>query len=69
MTDAKPNKLIKALKAMGFSENGGTKHLKMVNGDKTIVIPIHGAIKRETVDRIRKQAGIDKKVFYSYNLS
>lgn len=71
MRDAKPDRLIKALKKEGFVENGGSKHLKMVrdvNGVKfTVAIPTHGVIKRNTVDDIRKMSGIDKKVFYSYN--
>lgn len=69
MKDASPKKLIKALREMGFVENGGTKHQKMTNGERTIVIPIHGVIKRNTVDKIRKDAGLDKEKFYRYNFS
>ena len=68
MKDAKPERLVRALKQEGFTEAGGTKHLKMTKGDITLTVPLHYIIKRNTVDKIRKQAGIDKKVFYSYNL-
>lgn len=66
MKDAKPKLLIRALKAEGFVENGGSKHLKMVKGDVTLHIQTHGFIKRNTVDSIRKQSGIEKAKFYSY---
>ena len=69
MRDAKPHKLIKALKEMGFTENGGSKHLKMVKGDITVMVPTHGTIKRETVDRIRKHSGVEKALFYRHNFS
>lgn len=72
LRDGKPRLIIRALKDLGFVENGGTKHLKMIktdeNGKQThmVTVPIHGVIKREMVDRIRKNAGIDKKTFYAY---
>jgi predicted RNA binding protein YcfA (HicA-like mRNA interferase family) len=66
MRDAKPERLIRALKDMGFVEAGQNKHQKMTCGNTTIVIPIHGIIKRNTVDKIRKDAGIEKNKFYSY---
>ena len=71
MTDAKPNKLIAAFRKMGFLDNGGSKHFLMVHPETKarVAIPCHGAIKRNTVERIRKDAGIEKKVFYSYNIS
>lgn len=70
MKDAKPAKLIKALKAMGFVEAGGTKHLQMRDSKGNLaVLPMHGVIKRNTVERIRKAANIDKKTFYSHNFS
>jgi len=66
MRDAKPDRLIRALKAEGFVENGGTKHLKLIKGDVTLHVQTHGVIKRNTVDSIRKASGIDKHKFYSY---
>jgi len=69
MRDGKPDRVIRALKDLGFSEDGGTKHLKMKNlaTGAVAIIPKHGIIKRNTLERIRKGAGIDKKVFYGYN--
>jgi predicted RNA binding protein YcfA (HicA-like mRNA interferase family) len=71
MKDAKPKLMVKALKNMGFIENGGSKHLKMtkeVEGKTvTVMVQTHGVIKRNTVEAIRKNAGIDKKTFYSHN--
>lgn len=68
--DAKPQRLIRALKDMGFAEAGGSKHLKMERLENGRVIqvniPVHGIIKRNTVDDIRKRSEIEKKVFYSY---
>ena len=70
MRDAKAKLLTKLLKSEGFLEMGGTKHLKMgklVNGKNIIVVlPPSGTIKSKTVERIRKQAEIEKSVFYSY---
>lgn len=70
MRDAKPDRLIRVLKGYGFTEAGGTKHrllTKVIEGKKvTVGIPFHGIIKRNTVDALRKQAGIDKKEFYSH---
>ena len=66
MKDAKPERLIKALKAEGFQENGGTKHRKFAKDENQVIVPIHGIIKRNTVESIRKQANLSKEVFYSY---
>jgi hypothetical protein len=70
MRDAKPARLIKALESEGFIDAGGSKHRKFtktVNGRPIILsIPVHGIIKRNTVDDIRKRSEIEKAVFYSY---
>lgn len=68
MRDAKPDRLVKALKDMGFEEQGGSKHLKMFNRETggVAILPKHGIIKRNTVERIRKDAKVDKDKFYSY---
>lgn len=67
MKDAKPQRLIKALEKEGFVGKAGGKHFRMTKGDKSLGIPIHGIVKRNVVEAIRKQAGIDKKTFYEYN--
>jgi predicted RNA binding protein YcfA (HicA-like mRNA interferase family) len=64
MRDAKPRQIINALKSFGFTEVSNNKHLKMVKETAMVLVPIHGIIKRNTVDQIRKMAGIDKKEFY-----
>jgi len=70
MRDAKPKLIVRALESEGFVQNGGTKHLKMVKSvdGKTVTVHVqnHGVIKRNTVEAIRKNAGLSKEVFYGY---
>jgi hypothetical protein len=69
MRDAKPDRLMSALRKIGFVDNGGSKHALMVNPETggRVAIPKHGIIKRNTVERIRKDGLIDKKTFYAFN--
>ena len=62
-TDLSGERVVRALKKVGFEIAREGKHISVVKGDRIVIIPRHKRIKRETLRDIIKDSGLTVEEF------